>query len=299
VVVGATQEKRRNKVRVLVTGANGQLGSEVVAECLANGDEVIPMTREDADLADLLAVGKFIQELRPTHIIHCAAMTGVDKCETYSREAVRINTLATDMIVRTAYEIGAHVTYISTDYVFSGRQDEPYVESDSQFPINKYGITKKNGELVLRPTDAIVRVSWLFGPNGNNIVKTVLNLCKTQDELRFVDDQIGNPTYAPDAARVISKISRNNMAGIFHVTNEGSVSWYEFVRDLLDIAEVKHVVLKPVSSVDMRVSGSALRPKNSVLANTRLTPEAGFEPMPHYRNALQRMVDELAARGSI
>ena len=293
-VVGAAEGKHQ-EVKFLVTGANGQLGSEVVKVLLNNGEDVVPMTREDADLIDLLAVGKFIRKNKPTHIIHCAAMTGVDKCETHSQDAMRINCLATEMIAITATEVNAHITYISTDYVFSGNKDEPYIESDERLPKNIYGSTKKSGEQMLRATDAIVRVSWLFGPNGKNIVKTVLDLCKTQDELSFVDDQVGSPTYAPDAAAVIAKISRDSMSGPFHVTNDGVTSWYGFVRDLLEIAEIRHVVLKPISSTELRIQGSAPRPKNSRLANTRLTAEMGYEPLPHYRDALQRMVDALSA----
>ena len=286
-------------MKVLVTGANGQLGSEVVALCLENGHEVVPMTRQDVDITDLMSLGKFIREHKPTHIIHCAAMTGVDKCETESTLAMRTNSLATEMIVETAKEVGAHVTYISTDYVFSGGKSEPYTEDDETFPTNKYGMTKKSGERMLRPTDAIVRVSWLFGLNGNNIVKTVLNLCKTQDELNFVDDQIGNPTYAADAAKLIVRISEHSLAGIFHVTNQGSVSWFQFIKDVLEIAQIKHVIVKPISSAELRINGSATRPKNSRLANTRLLPEDGYEPLPHYKDALKRMIGELTSRGTL
>lgn len=282
-------------MKFLVTGANGQLGSEVVRVLQENGDDVVPMTRENADLTNLLAVGKFIREHKPTHIIHCAAMTGVDKCETESRDAMRINCLATEMIVITAEEVNAHVTYISTDYVFSGNKEEPYTENDERLPKNKYGITKKSGEQMLRATDAIVRVSWLFGPNGKNIVKTVLSLCQTQDELSFVDDQVGSPTYAPDAAAVITRISREKLSGPFHVTNQGVASWYGFVRDLLEIAEIRHVLLKPIKSTELRVHGSAPRPQNSRLENTRLTAEDGYSELPHYRDALQRMVKALGA----
>lgn len=281
-------------MKIMITGPTGQLGSEIVKNCRENNYKVIPMRRMDADLVNGESVDKFIRQYRPTHIIHCAAMTQVDDCESMVNEALQINGEATARIVMNAERVGAHVTYISTDYVFNGERGTAYREDDVPNPINMYGATKLSGESTLRPSDAVVRVSWLFGKNGRNIVKTIIDAAKNGTELNFVNDQVGSPTFAEDAASTILQISTQNKSGIWHVTNQGIASWHQFAVDVIDIAKMQGVEISAISSDQLRSSRPARRPRYSVLENYRLSTEEGFELLPHYRDALGRLIPTLS-----
>lgn len=275
-------------MRVLVTGASGQLGSEVVSYLASLGNDIVPMTRADANLRDTGSVHRFILDHSPTHIIHCAAMTDVDGCELNKRLAFDINGLGSAVIAATARQIGAHVTYVSTDYVFDGTKGEPYTEDDNPSPLSAYGMSKRRGEQAMSDTDCIVRISWVFGHVGKNIVKTVLNANPPSGRLLFVDDQIGNPTYAPDAARAIVALSMANAGGVWHVTNGGPTSWYQFVSDVLRIAGIDHITVEPIKTGELQPPRPAPRPCNSVLSDTR--GSRPFDALPHYTNALERSI---------
>lgn len=277
--------------RVLVTGANGQLGSEIIERCKERLIPYVSATRADMDITRQQQVDKFILEHEPTHIIHCAAMTAVDECEKHQLKAESINGDGARFIAGIAQEIGAHVTYISTDYVFDGTKEEPYVETDATSPLSIYGLTKLQGENYSLKTGAVIRVSWLCGKTGSNIVKTILRLAAESDELSFVSDQRGCPTLADDASAKILDIALTNPLGIWHLTNQGDVSWYEFACKVVSMAGMQTPV-RSISSENPSLKGRARRPKNSILKNQRMEDE-GIPLMDHHDIALERLVRHL------
>ena len=186
--------------KVLVTVANGQLGSEIVGRNIEHGYETVALDKQGLNVSNQTDVMESIKKHAPTHIIHCAAWTAVDECEKYQIKAESINADGTRFVVQAAAEVGAHVTYISTDYVFDGNKTSPYEENDSPCPISTYGLTKLQGETCIRPTDSVIRVSCINGKNGSNMVKTILRIAESSSESSFVDDQIGHPTFADDAS---------------------------------------------------------------------------------------------------
>jgi dTDP-4-dehydrorhamnose reductase len=278
------------KNKVLVTGANGQLGSELVSLCKKREIDVISLTREDVDITNRIIVDKFIFTHNPTHIIHCAAMTQVDKCEENPELAMKVNSDGTKNIVSAAKDVGAHVTYISTDYVFNGKKNSPYTEEDKTSPISVYGVTKLMGERSVRETDTIVRVSWVCGENGSNIVKTVIKLSLVNPELAFVNDQFGTPTFTDDAAERILDLTLNKAPGIWHVSNSGVTNWHEFVETALKLAGKDHTKLKAISTDELEPKRPARRPQYSALATIKAQ-----EPMEHWIIPLGRLVKKLTS----
>ncbi|MDQ1521703.1 MAG: dTDP-4-dehydrorhamnose reductase, partial [Actinomycetota bacterium] len=221
-------------MKVLVTGAGGQVGREVVSAF--SDDEVIAATREMLDVADRHAVLRAITGTQPDAIVHCGAWTAVDACESDPDRAFRVNALGTRHVMEAARRIGAYVVYLSTDYVFDGSKPAPYVEWDAPAPASAYGRSKWGGEQEIDPASAIVRTSWVCGRQGANMVKTVLRLAAEHPTLSFVDDQRGHPTFADDLACMLRTIVVSRLPGTYHVTNQGTVSWYEFARAVLDAA---------------------------------------------------------------
>jgi len=281
------------KEKILITGANGQLGLDIVEYCSINGIEHYPATRNSFDITNTNDVVKFIRKYKPTKIIHCAAFTAVDDCEIDIDKALFTNQMGTTNIVKAADLVKAHITYISSDYVFDGEKGEPYTENDTPAPVSVYGISKFLGEQELRPTDAVVRTSWVNGRHGKNIVKTILRIAQDSTELSFVNDQKGSPSFTEDIAPVIVNISRNSAHGPWHVTNQGEATWYEFAKNVLSIAGI-HTEVMPISTEEMSPPRPARRPRNSVLDNMRLR-DAGFQPTDHYIVPLTRLVGELVS----
>lgn len=277
--------------KILITGAAGQLGSEITERSNEHGYKTIPLSKYELDIADSAAVKEAFLRHEPTHVIHCAAWTAVDDCERHQVKAERINADGTRHVVHAASEVGAHVTYISTDYVFNGKKDSPYEESDSPSPISAYGLTKLQGETCTRPNDAIVRVSWVCGKNGSNMVKTILKIAKESSELSFVDDQIGHPTFADDASLRILELATNNSSGIWHVTNQGQTSWFEFAKNVINFAGID-IPVKPIKTASIRTQRPALRPLNSVLLNKRMA-EHGMPMLDHHLIPMERLVSLL------
>ena len=273
-------------MKILVTGAAGQLGSAVVARFQRSGNhEVIAADRSVMDLADREAILQTITNAKPDAIVHSGAYTAVDACETEVDTAFRVNALSTRHVVDAAARVNARVLYVSTDYVFDGRKVGAYTEWDDVNPQTVYGRSKLGGEREMRTEDTIVRTSWVFGRNGKNMVKTVLRLIENNPELAFVDDQHGKPTCAEDLAETIYDLTVGQVPGLFHVTNAGPTTWFGFVQDVLRLVGEDPDRVKPVATADLASKYPAPRPANSVLDNAALRL-SGLPELRHYTEAL-------------
>jgi dTDP-4-dehydrorhamnose reductase len=277
--------------RVLVTGARGQIGREVV-DAFA-GHEVIAADHATLDVADRDAVLQAISETAPDVIVHAAAWTAVDACEGDPDRAFRVNAMGTRNVAEGAGRVGAWLCYLSTDYVFDGTKLEPYVEWDTPNPVSVYGRSKLGGEHeIVGDCATIVRTSWVCGLHGNNMVKTILRLAGQHETLTFVDDQRGQPSFADDLAPMIRRLVVERRPGLFHVTNQGAVSWFEFARSVLEVADLDPGRVRPIATADLEPPRPAPRPTNSVLENAAL--RLGDVPLlPHYREPLERLVQQL------
>ncbi len=279
-------------MKVLVTGYAGQLGWDTVHLLEARGVEARGVDMQDFDLTDGEAVRAYVQSYRPTAIVHCAAYTNVDKAESQPEVCAKVNGMGTVNIVRAALSVGAKVVFISTDYVFPGTGEEPWKVDDPYGPQNVYGMSKVQGEDAVRSLMTryfILRTSWVFGKNGRNFVRTMLRLGKEKNEIRVVDDQVGSPTYTKDLARVICDLLPTDKYGIYHVRNEGFMSWCDFAKMIMQKAGLPCRVL-PVASSEYPTP--ARRPLNSRLDGSRLAA-AGIEPMPTVEDALDRYLEEI------
>jgi dTDP-4-dehydrorhamnose reductase len=280
-------------VRVLVTGAGGQLGHDVVTTCEAAGDEVVACDHATLDLADRDSVLGAITSVRPDAVINAAAWTAVDACESDPDKAWLINALGVRHVMDGARRVGAHLVHVSTDYVFDGTKLDPYVEWDQPNPRSSYGRSKLGGEQEVDPGHAVARTAWVCGEHGANMVKTVLKLAD-RPELAFVDDQRGSPTFTADLAGALRLLAVERRPGTFHLTNQGAVSWYEFVQAILESAGRDPAKVRPIKTDDLDPPRPAPRPANSVLDNAawRLS---GLPLLPHYRESLDRLVARLTA----
>jgi dTDP-4-dehydrorhamnose reductase len=277
--------------RVLVTGAGGQIGREVV-DAFAR-EELIAADHAVLDVADRDAVLQAVTSTAPDVVVHAGAWTAVDACEGDPDRAFRVNALGTRHVAEGARRVGAWLCYLSTDYVFDGTKPEPYLEWDTPNPVSVYGRSKLGGEWEIdTPNATIVRTSWVCGLHGNNMVKTILRLVGEHEKLSFVDDQVGQPTFADDLASAIRRLVVERRPGVFHVTNQGAVSWFEFARAVLELAGLDPGRVRPIATADLDPPRPAPRPPNSVLANAALRL-GGLPLLPHYREPLARLVHEL------
>ncbi len=281
-------------MRLFVTGAGGQLGHDVVANALEAGDDVVAVDHAALDITDAAAVRSAICDARPDAIINAAAYTAVDACETNVEVARAINADAVGNIATVAKEVGAHLVHVSTDYVFDGTLDRPYREDDATNPQSVYGITKLEGERLAGPDAAVVRTSWVCGEHGNNMVKLVLRLASPGAHLTFVDDQRGCPTFTADLAPALRSIAAERSAGIFHLTNAGPVTWFEFVQEILLASGHPVEMVRPITSAELDPPRPAPRPANSVLDNARWRA-AGMTPLRHFREPLHELVAALTS----
>ena len=292
-MVGAAQGQA---VKILVTGAAGQLGRELVDVATGAGHDVFAASRAELDVTKPEVVRTVVLREQPAVIVHAAAWTAVDACESDHEKAMLHNGAATRFVVDAAREVGARVIYISTDYVFDGTKPTPYVEADVPNPQSVYGVSKLAGEQAVDTSiDSVVRISWVCGFHGVNMVKTILRIAAQQDTLTFVDDQVGCPTFADDAAAMITRLATEARPGIWHVTNQGAVSWYEFTREVLRAAGHDPARVKPVRTRDLVPARPAPRPANSVLDNAALRT-AGISLLDDFRVPLARLVSRLAAQ---
>jgi dTDP-4-dehydrorhamnose reductase len=282
--------------RVLVTGAGGQLGRDLVDTFAADGggraDEVVAADRARLDVTDRDAVLQAMGALRPDVVVHAAAWTAVDACEGDPDRAMAVNGLATRHVAEGARAVGAHVCYLSTDYVFDGRSSRPYTEWDDANPLSVYGRSKLAGERALDPGHAVVRTSWLCGRHGTNVVQTVLRLAGEGGVLRFVDDQLGCPTFTSDLAPAVRSLALSRRPGVFHVTNQGPTTWFGFARAIVAAAGHDPDRVEPVSSADLRPARAAPRPPNSVLDNAAMRL-SGLPLLPAWQEPMERLVKEL------
>lgn len=301
-------------MRVFVTGAGGQLGHDVmnnlhargyegigsdiapVYSGIADGSAVTTMPYIALDITNAEAVRAVIAQVRPDVVVHCAAWTAVDLAEDADKvEKVRaINAGGTQNIANVCKELDCKMVYLSTDYVFDGQGEQPWLPDCKDYkPLNVYGETKLEGELAVANTldkYFIVRISWVFGLNGKNFIKTMVNLGKTHDTLRVVCDQIGTPTYTLDLARLLVDMIETEKYGYYHATNEGGyISWYDFACEIFRQAGMDTKVI-PVTTAEYGLSKAA-RPFNSRLDKRKLT-EAGFNPLPNWQDALSRYLKE-------
>jgi dTDP-4-dehydrorhamnose reductase len=279
-------------VKILVTGAGGQVGHELV---IAFADhEVIAGDHAALDVTDRDAVLAAVTTVQPDAIVHAAAWTDVDACESDADRAFRVNALGTRHVTEAARRVGAHLCTFSTDYVFDGTKASPYVEWDAPNPQSVYGHSKLAGEheAAAWSETTIVRISWVCGQHGRNMVKTILRLASEHETLSFVDDQRGHPTFADDAASVVRRLVVDRRPGCFHVTNQGAVSWYEFARAVLESSGADPDRVLPIATSDLDPPRPAPRPANSVLDNAALRA-SGIPLLPDYRSALDRLVATL------
>lgn len=252
-------------MKVLVTGATGQLGYDVVN--MLSEHEVIGIGSKDLDLTDIDSTYKFVKNLKPDVIIHCAAYTKVDDAETNSDICYKVNTISAQVLASACYQIGAKLLYVSTDYVFDGTKNGYYTEFDRVNPLSVYGKSKAAGEKIIRsilPRHFIVRTSWLYGLNGNNFVKTMLRLSKEKDIIKVVNDQKGAPTSTIDLAKGVLRLIQTDNYGTYHGTCKGETTWYDFTRKIFELKNIKTRV-EPITTEEL--GRPAFRPKNSVLRN--------------------------------
>ncbi|MBR2659678.1 dTDP-4-dehydrorhamnose reductase [Candidatus Saccharibacteria bacterium] len=294
-------------MKVLVTGTSGQLGHDVMLELTKRGIDCLGADRQGGqnadfktttlDITDQENIEKTFAEYHPDAVIHCAAWTNVDAAEAPENlEAVRkVNVEGTANLAKACAKINAKMLYISTDYVFNGQGEKPWQPDDKNYaPLNVYGQSKLDGEKAV--TDNlkdyfIVRIAWVFGKNGKNFVKTMLEVGKNHEEVRVVDDQIGTPTYTPDLSRLLVDMILTDKYGFYHATNEGGyISWADFTKEIFAQAGINSKVI-PVTTAEYGES-IAKRPFNSRLDKSKLTA-SGFEPLPTWQDALSRYLREL------
>ena len=283
-------------MKFFITGVNGQLGYDVKRELLERGyTDILAPTRVDLDITNEDAVKKMIREYRPSVIFHCAAYTAVDKAEEEQEKCYQVNVLGTKYLTEAAKEMDAKIIYISTDYVFDGTKEGLYQIEDKVNPVNYYGKTKYLGENFIREYDnhIIVRISWVFGINGKNFIRTMLNLAESHKELNVVCDQIGSPTYTKDLAGLLVNMFLSNVKGLYHVTNEGYCSWYEFAEFIFKESR-KKVKVHPILTKDYKTI--AKRPLNSKLSKESLD-DIGMKRLPEWQYAVKRYIRELKKEG--
>ncbi len=286
--------------KYLITGFKGQLGYDIVRELEKRGmHDYLALDVDEMDITDREKVMQVVENYNPDVIFHCAAWTAVDKAEDPSLEDMvrAINVYGTKNMTDASIKVGAKLFYMSTDYVFDGTKEGIYTEDDIANPKSMYGLTKYLGEQEVKrnPNHFITRISWVFGINGNNFIKTMLKLSDNHDKLTVVDDQIGSPTYTVDLAKILVDMASTDKYGTYNVNNEGYCSWAEFAKYIMEVNE-KNTEIIPVSTEKYYegkdMSKIAYRPRNSKLDKSKLE-ENGFERLPSWQDATKRYSKEL------
>lgn len=279
-------------MKIFVTGRSGQLGFDVVKEGNARGYIMYGTSSEELDITNRVQVINYITTLKPEVIIHCAAYTAVDKAEDDQERCFDVNVNGTRHLVEAAKEVGAKFVYISTDYVFDGQGKDPFTEEDKVNPIGYYGLTKLQGEQIVQENldqFFIVRISWVFGINGNNFVKTMLKLAETRKELNVVGDQYGSPTYTVDLAKLLLDMIETEKYGVYHASNEGFCSWSKFANYIFETSQ-KNVTVNSITTEEYPTK--AKRPNNSRMSKQKLINNE-FHMLPHWQDAVKRYIEKL------
>lgn len=279
-------------MKIIVTGAKGQLGTDVTAQLEKCGHTVAAADIAELDITHSYAVEAFFEKEKPDAVIHCAAYTNVDGAETDRELCKKINCDGTENIAKACGKHNAKLLYTSTDYVFDGKGTEAFETDAKTAPCNYYGETKLMGENAVKENCGkyfIVRISWVFGENGKNFVKTMLRLSKERDEITVVCDQVGSPTYTPDLAKLFCEMIETDKYGIYHATNENYCSWAEYAAEIMRLSGAKTKII-PVESSEYKTA--AVRPTNSRMSKASLD-NAGFSRLPAWQNALERFLAEL------
>ena len=277
-------------MKILVTGSKGQLGTEI--QPLLDPHEVVAVDLPELDITDRALVLGAMHEIKPDVVINCAAITAVDLCETEVDLAYSVNALAVRHLAEGCRATGAHLASVSTDYVFDGTKEGPYNEWDDPCPVSVYGRSKLAGEIEAGPEATVVRTAWVCGEYGNNMVKTILRLLGEHDTLTFVDDQLGHPTLTSDLAPVLRDLAISKRPGLFHVTNQGAVSWFEFAREVAKASGADPSRVNPCSTEELGMDYPAPRPANSVLDNMALRL-SGLPETRDFREPLAELVARL------
>ena len=278
--------------RILVTGANGQLGMELRDLALSHPEYSFSfLSREELAIENAEEVNNYFATYRPTAVINCAAYTAVDKAETEKEQAFRINSEAVGILAAASREMGARFVHVSTDYVYDGKASTPYTETSTTSPVNAYGESKLSGEmeaLEKNPTSVIVRTSWVYSSYGKNFVKTMLRLMKDKTEISVVDDQMGSPTYAADLASAVLAIAvaEDFVPGVYHYSNEGAISWFDFATEIA-LQSGSSCRVKPIPSTDFPTP--ARRPQYSVMDKSLIIETYGLELKP-WKNSLSECI---------
>lgn len=278
-------------MKLLVTGVKGQLGHDIVNECKKRNIEAVGVDVEEMDITDAKKVEEVIKEGNYDAVVHCAAWTAVDKAEDEVEACTKVNVEGTKNIANVCKELDIPMMYFSTDYVFDGQGETPWNEYDKRQPLNVYGQTKYEGELAVEALDKffIVRIAWVFGVNGNNFIKTMLRLGKERGAVSVVNDQIGSPTYTYDLSKLVVDMIQTDKYGIYHATNEGLCSWYEFACEIFKQAGMS-IEVTPVDSDAF--PAKAKRPNNSRMSKDMLDRN-GFDRLPTWQDALNRYLKEI------
>ena len=279
-------------MKIIVTGSKGQLGTDVADLLTQKGFDVTGADLPETDITNPDAIDSLISGTKADAVIHCAAFTNVDLAETEKETCRKINEEGTLNIALACKKHGIKLLYISTDYVFSGEGDEPFETDSKTSPCNYYGVTKLAGENAVKENcekHFIVRISWVFGENGKNFVKTMLRLSETKEEITVVCDQVGSPTYTKDLAVLLCDMVSTEKYGIYHATNEGFCSWAEFAAEIMRLSKAKTKII-PIPSSEYK--SVAVRPANSRLSKENLTKN-GFRRLPDWHDALERFLGNI------
>jgi dTDP-4-dehydrorhamnose reductase len=275
-------------VKILVTGSNGQLGLALQRQ--SGGHRLVGLPREDLDITNAAQVAEVFAREQPAVVINCAGWTDVDGCEGDHEKALSVNGSAVGTLAHEASNVSAQLVQISTDYVFDGTKKEPYTEIDRPNPLSIYGKSKLSGESLAGPSALIVRTSWLMGPDAPNMLQTVLGLLDGSGNLTFVDDQTGCPTFVDDLAAGLLHLVAAKSTGIFHLTNAGPVSWFQFAQEVAELVGVNPARVVPILTTDLSPIRPACRPTYSTLSNQKYNNE-GFTPLSDHSEPLRELLN--------
>lgn len=285
--------------KVMVTGANGQLGSDIVHELQARHFEVLPKTHHQFDVIDYSRVEQILREQKPDVLINTAAFHQVDQCEADPEKARQVNRDAPAHLAKICRSLSIRFIHFSTDYVFDGKKATPYLESDAAEPLNEYGKSKREGELAIleeNPDALVLRISAIYGihpcraKNGLNFIRLMLKLADEKGSVKVVDDEIVSPTSTLSIARMLPLLIEKELSGVIHITSEGSCSWYDFAKTIFELSDRNHIVVQRAKSGDF--PAKTPRPAFSVLENARLK-EQGLPLMPHWKESLEEYLKAL------